>query len=293
VHRLVETWVQDHLVQAASGQQPLSGHPAGPPDKNDPLNIVYGYYDLLNAHNYQVAWEWGGKNIAAQNGQTYDSWVAGYAGTRGLYITGQDAGVGLGNHLVQVSITVTQDDGSVQHYAGTYTVRLTDYQDWTITAADIHEVSGPTSAAQLGGTAYWLANGGYWYVHGYQLQLTQGPSGLVGIEHWNAGPCNPSDMSAGMCGGSDELAFTSQPDGSLAGTVTTVPVYVTSSGAPAAGYQPYPGEPFKGQLIKLVPVAPGLAKLIQVTGDNPGGNGNGNLCQPTLDGATKNKYCGA
>jgi len=148
VRSFVRTYFKAHYgPRAPAGQQPLSGHPAGP-DGEDPLNVVYGYYDDLNAHQYQQAWELGGSNIAAQNGQTYDSWVAGYAGTAGLYITGQDAGTGLGNHLVQVSITVTQTDGSVRYYAGTYTVRQTDYQSWTITSADIHGTSGATPPGQ-------------------------------------------------------------------------------------------------------------------------------------------------
>ena len=295
VDRYISDYLRGHPVPAAQGQQPASGHPAGP-DGEDPLNVVYNYYDTLNAHDYQRAWELGGNNIAAQNGQTYDSWVAGYGSTKSLYITGQDAGVGLGNHLVRVSITVTQKDGSRQYYAGTYTVRQTDYQSWTITAADIHSTSGPASSSpQLGGTAYWLADGGRWFVHDYQLQITQGPSGLTGKESWNAGPCdwqNINDTVAGHCWGSDELTFTSQPDGSLEGTVISVPVYTSSAGSLPAGYQPEPGEPYQGQVIRLVPVAPMLAKFIQVIPDKSG-NGNSNLCQQGLPSATETKYCGA
>jgi pimeloyl-ACP methyl ester carboxylesterase len=147
----------------------------------------------------------------------------------------------------------------------------------------------------LGGADYWLANGGQWFVHDYRLQITQGPSGLTGTEHWNAGPCDwqsLSDTAAGQCWGSDELAFTSQPDGSLAGTVTSVPVYSSSAGSLPAGYQPEPGEPYQGQAIKLVPVAPMLAKFIQVSNDKFG-NGNSNLCQQGLPSATETQYCGA
>jgi hypothetical protein len=150
--------------------------------------VVYRYYDDLNAHNYSDAWNnLGGSNIAAQNGQTYGSWVAGYSGVAGLYISGKDLGAYAGDHLVQVSITVTQKDGTLQHYAGTYTLRETDYQSWTILSASIHATSGSASpAAQpASGAAYWLANGGQWYVHGVQLQISQGPSGLTGTETWN------------------------------------------------------------------------------------------------------------
>jgi hypothetical protein len=156
-----------------------------------------------------------------------------------------------------------------------------------------HPMQAPAPA--LGGDAYWLAGGGQWFVHDYQLQITQGPSGLTGTEHWNAGPCdwqNVSDTAAGQCWGSDKLAFTSRPDGSLAGTVTSVPVYSSSAGSLPAGYQPEPGEPYRGQAIKLVPVAPMLAKFIQVSNDKFG-NGNSNLCQQGLPSATETQYCGA
>jgi hypothetical protein len=38
--------------------------------------------------------------------------------------------------------------------------------------------TAPTQSAPspvLGGESYWLANGGYWYVHGMQLQISGGP----------------------------------------------------------------------------------------------------------------------
>ena len=89
-----------------------------------------------------------------------------------------------------------------------------------------------------------------------------------------------------------QLTFTSQPDGSLAGTVISVPVYRSSAGSLPAGYQPEPGEPYQGQVIRLVPVAPMLAKFIQVIPDKSG-NGNSNLCQQGLPSATETKYCGA
>jgi len=146
-----------HVVTAPAAQAPsqhvLAGHPAGPSDLY-PLGVVYRYYDDLNAHDYSDAWNnLGGNNIAAQNGQTYDSWVAGYSAVAGLYISGRDLGAYAGDHLVQVSITVTQKDGTVQHYAGTYTLRAVDVMDYVMIAANIHATSGSAAAPAQDGSA--------------------------------------------------------------------------------------------------------------------------------------------
>jgi hypothetical protein len=269
VHDLIRAYIQAH--PAPSGQQPLAGHPAGP-DGESPVNVIYNFYDALNAHDYQRAWELGGSNIA---GTSYDNWVAGYAGTAGLYVTAQDMGGG----VVQVSITATREDGSVQDYAGTYTIRLTDYMSWTIVSADIHSTSGPapSPARQLGGDAYWLANGGQWYVHGMTLQISRGgPTGLAGTETWN-------EFGA-VVTGTVHLAFTAQPDGSLRGIYTDDPVYTKTGDASA-----WPGPSLtslKNTSIRLVPAGPMHAT---VAGSPFGGNDN--LCQQGLPNASQ--YCGA
>ena len=273
VSGIIRDYIQAHPapVPAAQGQQPLAGHPAGP-DGEDPLNVVYNYYDALNAHDYQRAWELGGSNIA---GTSYDSWVAGYAGTKGMYVTGQD----LGGGVVQVSITATQADGSVQHYAGTYTVKLTDVMSWTIVTADIHSTSGaaPAPAQPAGGASYWLANGGQWYVHGLQLRISRGgPTSLTGTETWN-------EFGA-VVTGTVHLEFTLQPDGSLRGIYTDDPVYTKTGDASA---WPGPSIPSpKGTIIRLVPDGPMHAKVI----GGPFG-GNTNLCQLGLPNPSQ--YCGA
>jgi pimeloyl-ACP methyl ester carboxylesterase len=272
-------WIRDHPASSAQPQgQPVRGHPAGP-DGFSPVNAIYNYYDALNGHDYQRAWAMGGNNIAAQNGQTYDSWVAGYSGTDGMYITAQDQGAYAGDHLVQVSITVTQADGSVQHYAGTYTVKLTDVMSWTIVAADIHSTSGaaPAPAQPAGGASYWLANGGQWYVHGLQLRISRGgPTGLTGTETWN-------EFGA-VVTGTVHLEFTLQPDGSLRGIYTDDPVYTKTGNA--SGWLGPSITSTKNTITRLVPDGPMHATVV-------GGpfSGNPNLCQQGLPGASQ--YCGA
>jgi pimeloyl-ACP methyl ester carboxylesterase len=276
----VRGYVRAHPASAlaAQGQQPLSGHPAGPSDL-DPLGVIYRYYDDLNAHNYSDAWNnLGGNNIAAQNGQTYDSWVAGYSSVAGLNITGQDLGAYAGDHLVQVSITVTQKDGTVQHYAGTYTLRAVDVMDYVLIGANIHATPGAASSSpQLGGTSYWLANGGQWYVHGLQLRISRGgPTGLTGTETWN-------EFGA-VVTGTVHLEFTLQPDGSLWGIYADDPVYTKTGNASG-----WPGPSItstKNTITRLVPDGPMHATVA-------GGpfSGNPNLCQQGLPGASQ--YCGA
>jgi pimeloyl-ACP methyl ester carboxylesterase len=286
VHGYIADYLQAHPVPAAQGQQPLTGHPAGP-DGNDPLNFIYGYYDALNAHNYQWAWNAGGSNIA---GTSYDSWVAGYIGTKGMYVTGKDltGGVGQeqpgGSYVVQVSITAYQADGSAQYYAGTYTVGW-DGSRWSIVAADIHQTSGPAaSAQQLGGDSYWLAGGGQWYVHGALLQISRGPSGLTGTETWNA--------YGNVVYGTAHLAFTLQPDGSLAGTYTDDTTYTKDPNKDTSAWTgPDPGDPRKGQTITLVPVAPMHAKTVYGSNSPPSWTpGNPNWCQ---QGLVDPAVCGA
>jgi pimeloyl-ACP methyl ester carboxylesterase len=136
----------------------------------------------------------------------------------------------------------------------------------------------PPPAPALGGLAYWLADGGRWYVHDEQLQLTQGPSGLIGTMTWNAG--------GAIITGHAQLALTLQPDGSLAGTFTTSATYTYSQQPLPAGFQtPTPADgPTAGQPYTLVPVAPMLAKVA-------GGYYSGNMCQTGLPNPSQ--YCGA
>ena len=148
----------------------------------------------------------------------------------------------------------------------------------------IQDHRAPTSAPSpaLGGDAYWLANGGKWYVHGMGFQLEQGPDappGYVGTETWNA--------YGAVVTGTVHLAFTPQPDGSLLGTYVDDPVY-TKTGDASGWLGPDPSAPKKGQVIKLVPIAPMHAKIV---GSSSQDNGNTNICQQGLPNATY--YCGA
>jgi len=93
--------------------------------------VVTQFYADISAQAYSAAWALGGSNVS--NGVGYDAWVAGYGTT-------QFIGLGTfsywGSDTVQVAISATQTDGSVNTYSGTYTV-----ENGIITSANIEQTS--------------------------------------------------------------------------------------------------------------------------------------------------------
>ena len=88
-------------------------------DGTDPSAIVATYYDDINAKDFSDAWVMGGSNVAAQHGQTYSSWVAGYARSGQIGVTTYNAGTDSeGNYIVHTDLS----SGGVTTYTGTYTV---------------------------------------------------------------------------------------------------------------------------------------------------------------------------
>ena len=82
--------------------------------------VVTQYYQDVSDKNYAAAWAIGGSNLAAQNGQTYTSWVAGYADTTAsISITSYGT---WSNGTVWCYISAIQNSSAVNTYYGTYTV---------------------------------------------------------------------------------------------------------------------------------------------------------------------------
>jgi hypothetical protein len=82
--------------------------------------VVTQYYQDVSDKNYAAAWAIGGSNLSAENGQTYDSWVAGYADTTAsISITSYGT---WSNGTVWCYISAVQNSGAVNTYYGTYTV---------------------------------------------------------------------------------------------------------------------------------------------------------------------------
>jgi hypothetical protein len=118
-----------------SDWQPSSAPAAAPADSQftNSVAVVTQYYQDITNHDYTDAWNLGGSNIAAQNGQTYDSWVTGYDTTASISLVGQ---ANWNSGAVQTSISAVQTDGSVNTYYGTYYVT-----NGVITSANIAQTS--------------------------------------------------------------------------------------------------------------------------------------------------------
>lgn len=103
----------------AHHRHPAPAAPAQPAMTNA-VAVVSQYYQDITNGDYQAAWAIGGASIAAQNGQSYAGWVAGYTDTTASiditsYGTWSDG-------TVWCYISAVQLDGSVRTYYGTYSV---------------------------------------------------------------------------------------------------------------------------------------------------------------------------
>ena len=124
-------------VTPTPAKAPASAPPApapAQPQRTNAAAVVLQYYQDITDHDWSAAWAIGGDNLAAQNGQTYDSWVSGYATT-----TASISVISFGtwdDGTVWTDLSATQLDGSVRTYSGTYTVH-----NGVITSANITQTS--------------------------------------------------------------------------------------------------------------------------------------------------------
>jgi hypothetical protein len=93
--------------------------------------VVNQYYQDITSHDYQAAWALGGDNL--NGGVGYDAWVAGYATTASVTMTGQPGGT---PGAVTTSISAVQTDGTTRTFYGTYYVA-----NGVITSASIAQTS--------------------------------------------------------------------------------------------------------------------------------------------------------
>jgi len=92
----------------------------------DPAQVVLEYFTAINNHDYTTAWNLGGDNLAAD----YTTFANGFQATSDDIATAQDTSA----TTAAVRLTAIQTDGTVQNYAGTYTVI-----SGVITEADIQQ----------------------------------------------------------------------------------------------------------------------------------------------------------
>lgn len=124
-----------------------------PPDGADAAVLVLrGYYAAINARDYGKAytqWSDGGR----ASGQSPQQFADGFAETAGVSVAFGEPGLiegAAGSRYIDIPATVdaTQVDGSIRHYAGSFTLRMTTVdgaseaqRHWHIASADLREAS--------------------------------------------------------------------------------------------------------------------------------------------------------
>lgn len=124
---------------------PTTAAPAAPvapvaPNTNyglSPAEVVEAYFAAINAQNYEAAWNLGGENL----GGSYSQFAAGFADTKADDVEV----VSTNGDSVNVNLTSTQTDGTVQQFAGSYTVT-----GQAITSAAINEIGGAPAESLCG-----------------------------------------------------------------------------------------------------------------------------------------------
>ncbi|WP_035302870.1 hypothetical protein [Actinokineospora inagensis] len=101
--------------------EPSETSPAPP----TPESVVRAYFDAINAHDYQRAWDLGGKNT----GKSFTDFSTGFAGTDHDVLTIQS----VTGPTVTIDLVAHQTDGTSRSFHGTYTVTGD-----TITATQVH-----------------------------------------------------------------------------------------------------------------------------------------------------------
>jgi Protein kinase domain len=107
---------------AATGSAGVAG--------SGPAAVVQAYYAAINNHNCGTAWNLGGDNISAANGQAYQQFCQGFSDTsRDVLMVDSVAG-----DTVTVTVLAEHTDGSSQTFQGSYVV-----SDGVIDSASIQQ----------------------------------------------------------------------------------------------------------------------------------------------------------
>ena len=107
------------------------------PQPEAAANVLMGYFGAINAKDYRAAYNALGATLQGQ--QPYDAFAAGYANTASAQpsriVIGGSTGTDVA-YEVTLTLTATQNDGSVQIYKGTYSLGL-ENGTWKIVAANV------------------------------------------------------------------------------------------------------------------------------------------------------------
>ncbi len=111
----------DGLRAAAAPMPGQQAHIASSAYRNSIAEIVVlNFYDAINTGDFEYAYALLGRSWRA--GQSYDSFVQGFAATAWDDVTVLATTEGRTSSTVTIALDAYQKDGSVRYYRGTYTV---------------------------------------------------------------------------------------------------------------------------------------------------------------------------
>jgi hypothetical protein len=145
-----QTTLVPRLTTSAPTSQPANSVP-DPSSPEGAVQVIHDYYEAINNGEYERAYDYWDRNGSA-SGQTLEQFRQGFTETEHVDVqTGQpgreDAAAGSVFVEIPVSMTATTNDGRVQKFSGTYSLRRVndvpgateDQLTWHIYAADIAE----------------------------------------------------------------------------------------------------------------------------------------------------------
>jgi hypothetical protein len=84
------------------------------PADADPAQVVRNYFAAINQHDYQRAWQLGGRNV----GESYTAFVTGFASTEFDQLVIES----VRGNVVTAGVIAIQSEGEQQNFQGVYTV---------------------------------------------------------------------------------------------------------------------------------------------------------------------------
>jgi eukaryotic-like serine/threonine-protein kinase len=105
--------------------------PSPSPTPSGPAAVVRAYYAAINNHDCGTAWNLGGDNLSAAQGQTYQQFCQGFSTTSHDILTVDS----VAGNTVTVTIVAEHADGSSQTYRGSYHVGNGVIQSASVQAA--------------------------------------------------------------------------------------------------------------------------------------------------------------
>ena len=121
-------------------------------DRSTPEKLVQSYYNAISKKQYTRAYGYFSQGFAPKD---YQSWVKGYADTKSVSVqfgsTQPDPGAGQIYWALPVAISALKTDGTIEVYAGCYTIHQTNpgmqtdppYQPMSINSATLSASDKP------------------------------------------------------------------------------------------------------------------------------------------------------